>query len=96
MSDSSAAEFYMDTGDKAKNEKMFDRLFQHKEEIESSFGAPLLWERLDEKRGCRVRYILQSGGLTAPVDQWPAIQVSMVDAMARLSRAIVPHLQAIG
>jgi len=96
MSDSAATEFYVDTGDKAKNEGIFDLLLQHKDEIESSFGEPLLWERLDEKRGCRVRYLLRSGGLTVPEDQWPAIQVSMVDAMARLSRSIQPHLQKIG
>ena len=36
--------------------------FQHKTEIEQAFGAELSWERLDEKRACRIAYHMTGGG----------------------------------
>lgn len=47
-------ELYIDCGDKAKNEELFDCLFQRKEEIEAALGLKLTWERLDSRRACRV------------------------------------------
>lgn len=47
-------EVYIDTGDKAKNEQIFDCLAERKEQIEGAFGAALSWERLETKRACRV------------------------------------------
>jgi hypothetical protein len=47
-------ELYLDSGDKEKNKRRFDDLFAHKGMIESAIREPLEWERLDEKRACRV------------------------------------------
>ena len=47
-------ELYLDCGDKAKNEQLFDCLLQQKEQIEADVGAALSWERLDTRRACRV------------------------------------------
>jgi hypothetical protein len=48
------AELYIDTGDKAKNEQIFNCLSERKEEIERGFGSALSWEQLETKRACRV------------------------------------------
>ena len=48
------AEVYIDTGDKAKNEQIFNCLSERKEEIEGAFGSALSWEQLETKRACRV------------------------------------------
>jgi len=47
-------EFYIDQGDEQKNKALFDLIYQDKEAIESQFGEKLEWERLDEKRACRI------------------------------------------
>lgn len=47
-------EIYIDSGDKAKNEALFDGLFLRKDEIQASIGQELSWERLDNRRACRV------------------------------------------
>jgi len=91
--DAAAIELDIDTGDKRKNKRLFDTLRSRKAEIETAFGAPLEWQRLDDARRSGVRYTVQEGGLTAPESQWPQIQTAMVDAMARLSEALQPHLQ---
>jgi hypothetical protein len=94
MKDSTAVELYIDTGNKDENERIFDRLYNHKPEIEAAFGFPLSWERLDEKRACRIEWVLNEGGLTDGEDKWSIIQDAMISAMDRLAKALKPHLQA--
>jgi CBS domain-containing protein len=47
-------ELYMDCGDKALNEQRFDDLMVHKREIEKIVGEPLVWERRENNRACRI------------------------------------------
>lgn len=47
-------EIYIDTGDKAQNEQLFDRLAERKTEIETACGSGLTWEQLEAKRACRI------------------------------------------
>ena len=51
---STRVEVYINTGDRAKNKQIYDDLFSYKEEIEKKYGAPLQWQRLDEKVTCRI------------------------------------------
>lgn len=49
-------EIYFTLGDADRNKKVFDKIYQHKAEIESALSDyPILWERLDEKVTCRIR-----------------------------------------
>jgi hypothetical protein len=92
MDDAGAVELDIDTGDKDENKRLFDALRSRKAEIETAFGAPLEWQRMDDARRSGVRYIVRKGGLTAPKEEWPRIQAAMVEAMARLSEVLRPHL----
>lgn len=47
-------EVYLDCHDKAKNENLLDFLLERKEEIEKAVEVELSWEKLDNKRACRV------------------------------------------
>lgn len=47
-------ELYIDSGDKVKNEQLFDCLLQCKQEIEAALGIEPQWERLDSRRACRI------------------------------------------
>lgn len=92
----SVTELYIDRGDAAENKKAFDHLFSRKDEIEKTFGGPLLWERLDTKRACRIKHVIETGGYRSPESQWPAIQAEMVDSMSRLEVALRPGLSSLG
>jgi len=90
-----ATELYIDRGDVNQNKSIFAQLLEHRAEIERIFGNALLWERLDDKRACRIKFAIHDGGYRSPENQWPAIQNAMVDAMASLEKALAPHLERI-
>lgn len=48
-------EVYFRGTDKEQNKQLFDYLYSRKDEIESEYGSPLIWERLDAKTACRIK-----------------------------------------
>jgi hypothetical protein len=95
--DRSSAELYIDLGKgrEADNEAIFDRLLAHKDEVERQFGGSLSWERLDERRSCRIRVWVE-GGYRSPEEQWEQIQTELVGSMNRLAAALKPFLRDLG
>lgn len=87
--DWAAAELYIYRGSDSadENERIFDALCAKKDEIERAFGGPLVWDRMEGRRACRVRARLDLGGLRHR-GRWPEIQEAMIDAMARLSAVL--------
>lgn len=47
------AEIYINTGSKVENKKIYDFLYNYKDQIEGNLGE-LCWERLDDKIVCRI------------------------------------------
>lgn len=90
------AELYIDRGEADENKRIFDHLYAQKDEIEGAFGGPLLWERLDTKRACRIKHMIERGGYRSPESQWPVIQSEMVDCMTKLEVALKPGLDSLG
>jgi len=91
LQNETAVELYIDTGDKDENKRIFDSLAEKKQEIEKTFGAPLSWERLDNKQACYICYVLREGGLSDE-SKWQNIQNAMIDAMDRFAKALKAHL----
>lgn len=91
----SFVELYIDRGKNghSENEQIFDFLHQNRESIETAFGEPLIWLRLDGKRACAIRHIIKSGGYRSDVEQWPGIHEEMAEAMIRFEKAVSPRLQ---
>lgn len=87
-------ELYIDRGKTDENKKIFDALFSNKSEIEEKFGAPLEWQRLDDRKGCRIRSLVEGLGLEDR-ENWPNLQDQLIDAMIRLHKALQPFVQGI-
>jgi Domain of unknown function (DUF4268) len=87
------AELYIDRGqgNEEDNQRIFDRLAEHKSEIEATFGGPLSWERLEDRRACRIAARFSAGGYRDEA-RWPEIQDEMIDAMIRLEAALRPFI----
>jgi hypothetical protein len=90
-------ELYIDrgAGQTEENKRIFDRLHGQKKAIEGAFGGELSWQRLDGKQGCRIASIVAVGGYRSAESKWPGIQDAMIDAMNRLEKALLPHLDKL-
>lgn len=94
--DQSSAEMYIDRGrdSQDENKRIFDQLLSHRQQIDTSIGKEVSWERLDGKRACRIK-ITVHGGYRSPEAEWDGIQNDMADAMNALSQAIAPYLRSL-
>lgn len=92
----SAVEVYIDRGKDSQdeNKSIFDNLLVNKEKIEEKTGFNLEWQRLDEKRACRIRKSLDLGGIKDP-ENWTAVIESTVDAMIKMELAFKPYIQKV-
>lgn len=86
----SRVELYIDRQDAEINKRIFDEIKLHQPDIESSFGDHLLWQRLDNKRACRIQFELNNGGYKDDETHWQTIQTEMIDSMIRLEKALSP------
>jgi uncharacterized protein with ParB-like and HNH nuclease domain len=95
--DTARVELYIDRGKgcKAENEQIFDAMFAQRAKIEADFGGELRWERLDNRRCCRVSYRIELGGVRNDESEWPAIQEAMIDAMIRLEKSLAPWIASV-
>ena len=89
-------ELYIDRGEVVENKRIFDELMSHKQDVESRFGSALSWERLDGKRACRIKHVIETGGYRSQESQWLTIQEEMVSAMIKLEAALRPALDKLG
>lgn len=90
----SRAELYIDRLDAKDNKAIFDQLLARKTEIENAFGDQLYWQRLDDKRACRISFRIP-GGYSDHESAWPEIQDRLIDVMVRLEAAISPQLERL-
>jgi len=90
-------EIYIDRGkdNDEENKRIFDELAQNKEAIEAVFSEPLVWQRLDGKRACRIKKEYATGGYRDDEKRWPAIHEGIVDAMIRLEKALSPYIKQL-
>lgn len=87
------AELYIDRGDKAENEAIFDQLHADREAIHAEIGHAIEWERIDAKRACRLKW--EKAGNIFDQDQWPAMIPFMIDAMVRIEEVLKPRILKI-
>lgn len=80
------AELYIDRGNKPENELLFERLAARKDEIHTAFGGVLEWERLEDKRACRIK--AEKTGNIYDRDQWAEMIRFMTDAMCALEASL--------
>jgi len=90
----SRAELYIDRLDAKENKAIFDQLLARKMGIENAFGDQLYWQRLDDKRACRISFRIP-GGYNDSDSSWPDTQDRLSDVMIRLEAALSPQLENI-
>lgn len=87
------AEIYIDRGDHDENKSIFDALYERRDDMEQVAGTELQWERLNDKRSCRIK--IEAPANIFDEDQWDTMIEFMTDAMVQLERALASQMAKI-
>lgn len=87
-------ELYINSGVKNNNKAIFDSLFAKKESIESDFGQPLVWERLDDNVTARVKFELNNVSVFNEED-WQKMIDFMMKAVPKFEAAFKKPIQEL-
>ena len=87
---------YIDKGKdkKEENKKIFDSLYEHKKEIEDTFGAELSWERKDTQIFSEIRKRYNFSTLNDRTT-WGEIQEKMIEGMVKLEEAFKNYISKL-
>lgn len=86
-------ELYLDTGEQNTTKQIFDRIYAHKDVIESQMGS-LSWERLNDKRASRIA-LYHAGEITDSEKKLESLKQWGVECMTKLYNTLAPFLQEI-
>lgn len=86
-------ELNIGTSDKMRNKKIFDQLYVNKELIESAYGEPLEWHRLDDKKACRIKHRHPVDGYNE--ENWPEMIAWLVEHFPKLEAAFESEIEAV-
>ncbi|MBA7612214.1 hypothetical protein ES703_19450 [subsurface metagenome] len=90
---STGIELYIDTGEKDENERIFDKLYQGKNAVETVFGEELQWQKLETKKACIIARYYEDGGYRDNENKWPDLQDKMINRMILFHKAISPFIK---
>jgi hypothetical protein len=88
------AEVFINTGDVHENKRRFDYLFGQKDQIEKNFGAPLIWERMNEKITSRVKWQLDGVSVFDEAD-YKKMNEFLIDGLTRLRKAFIEEVKGL-
>lgn len=80
-------EFYIDTFEAAGNEALFQELWGRRDVLESAAGTPLEWERLENRRACRVA-LYTSGSIADDPEILDRLAQWVLEYAPRLDRGL--------
>lgn len=86
-------EVYMSCPDAATNKTIFDTLVQKKTGIEASFGNELEWQRLDDKKACRIKFSKAVDGYNE--ENWTMMIEWLMEHFPKLEKAFRPEIEII-
>ena len=88
------AELYIDLQDKDQNKKVFECLQEQRETIEKEYGSALTWERLDDRRACRIAAYRDGTIDDSPETQRQVMQWS-IENLLRLKKVLLPKAKGV-
>ncbi len=89
--DATRVEFVISRSDVGENQAVFDRLFEHRQAIESGVGAALSWERAGDSKASVIGCTMDGVSVTNETD-WPAMAKFHAEWSERLCSLLLPYL----
>ncbi len=82
------------SGNSEFNKKVFDYLYGQKEKIESQFGSPITWRRMNEQVSSRIQYDIPSCGL-GDKSTWKTGQEDIANRFVDFEKAFSPFIKQV-
>ena len=90
--DSAKVIFWLGHTDAVKNKEAFDRLLEHKTEIEQQLGCALEWDRSNDSKASSIGYTLSGVSISQEKD-WPVMAQFHAQWSERICSTFLPHLE---
>jgi hypothetical protein len=87
------AEIYIDVGSAEENKALLDEMLNQKDETEAAFGAPLEWERLENRRAARIASY-REGSITDDPATLDKIHDWFIESLLKLKATVDPQLHS--
>jgi hypothetical protein len=84
-------DLYIDFPDAAENKAAFEKLLTDKGRIEAEFGEPLTWEKLENRRACRVA-LYRTGSIDDQPEALAAHRRWMSDKLTHMKNVLGPRI----
>ena len=84
-------ELYIDRNDKDWNEDRFEKLFEQRESIEAALNETLVWQRLDNRRACRIS-VTRAASIDDDDESLDRIREWMVERLLKFKEVFGPRL----
>ncbi len=83
-------EIYIDKGNLELNKYIFDYIENNKAELEKNFTGEIIWERLDNKRACRIK--AETNGNIYDKESWDDMIQFMIEKMISLESSFKKYI----
>ena len=90
--DLARVDLYLGKSKKEDNKKVYDSIYQHKDEIESILGVPLIWNRNDDVKSSKISYQLNGVSIEHETD-WLQMAKFHAEWSKKFYDVIVPYLE---
>ncbi len=87
-------EIYIDQGEYEQNKDLFDALYKQRTEIECEYESSFEWERLDDKRGCRIT-LYCDGTIEASDSELEQLRKWHIENLLKLKKIFIPFIKRI-
>lgn len=87
-------EVYIDFGDADRNKQLFDALREKELEIQAELDQQLAWERLDDRRACRIA-IYRNGSIASEDSETESIRQWAIENLLAFKKVFGPRISLL-
>lgn len=86
-------EFYINRESKEENEMIFNKFIENKTAIEDKFGSELVWEKMEDKKACRIKFEKSFDGYNR--ENWDSMIKFMTTSMVSFEKVMKPFIDKV-
>jgi hypothetical protein len=86
-------DLFLESSTKEVNKARFDLLKAQQEDIEATVGIPLIWERLDDRKGSRIA-LSHAGTISLPPEELDELSLWATNTLVMMRERLISYVQS--